>query len=82
MEVNCVHSCNGLCNALNIAEHRELSAIKEYHAYLDQCNYPDVRFIIQELIDHHQKTLKLLQEKRAELSEKLNILDNINESFG
>ena len=81
MEVQCIHSCRGLCNALTVAEHRELSAIKEYQTYLDQCNYPDVQAILRELIGQHQKTLGMLQGKRAELTEKFNILDNINESF-
>lgn len=81
MEVQCVHSCRGLCNALTVAENRELSAIKEYQTYLDECNYPDVQVILRELIAHHQKTHTMLQEKRAELTEKFNILDSINESF-
>jgi rubrerythrin len=82
MEVQCIHSCRGLCNALSTAEHHELSAIKEYQTFLDQCNYPDVQAILKELITQHQRTLSLLQGKRAELTEKFNILDNINESFG
>ncbi len=82
MEVQCIHSCRGLCNALSLAEHRELSTIKEYQTFLDQCNYPDVQVILRDLISHHQKTLGMLQGKRAELTEKFNILDNINESFG
>ena len=82
MEVQCVHSCYGLCNALALAERRELSAIKEYGAYLGQCNYPDVQVILRELISLHQRTLSLLQEKRMELTEKLKIMDDINASFG
>lgn len=82
MEVQCIHSCRGLCNALSIAEHREVSVIKEYQTFLDQCNYPDVQAILRELITQHQRTLGMLQGKRAELTEKFNILDDINESFG
>ncbi len=81
MEVQCIHSCRGLCNALTVAEHRELSTIKEYQTYLDQCNYPDVQAILRELISQHQRMLGVLQGKRAELTEKFNILDDINQSF-
>ncbi len=81
MEVQCIHSCRGLCNALTVAEHRELSTIKEYQTYLDQCNYPDVQVILRELISQHQRMLGVLQGKRAELTEKFNILDDINQSF-
>ncbi len=34
MNTNCIHSCKGLCNALEVAEHRELQAIREREASL------------------------------------------------
>lgn len=81
MEVQCMHTCQGHCNALKVAEQIEVSAIEGYSRYLTECNYPDVRVILQDMIDRHQKTLQFLQGKKSELTEKLNILDNINDSF-
>jgi len=77
----CVHSCKGLCRALEVAEHREREAIKEYQQYVDLCDYPDVRQIMQELINEREKGLKILQEKREILMVRFNTIDRINESF-
>ena len=81
MEVNCMHTCQGHCNALKVAEDIESAAIDGYAKYLEGCNYPDVRVILQDMISRHEKTLQYLRERKSELTEKLNILENINESF-
>ncbi len=77
----CVHSCKGLCNALEIAEHREKEAIKEYNRFAERCDYPDVRVLLQDIIKDREHSLKLLQEKRAMLVAKFDTLDNIADSF-
>jgi rubrerythrin len=78
---NCVHSCKGLCSALEIAEHRESEAIKEYRRFAGDCDYPDVRVLLEELIREREKGLMLLREKRQALTAKFNAIDNITESF-
>ncbi len=82
MSVHCVHSCKGLCNALEVAEHRERETIQEYREYAASCDYPDVREILQQLIGDREKALAQLQEKRAVLTAKFEMIDRINESFG
>ncbi len=81
MNAPCVHSCKGLCNALEVAEHREREAIKEYKQFLETCDYPDVRELLSELITEREKGLKLLQEKKEIVMTKFNIVDDINDSF-
>ncbi|MBI5471095.1 MAG: hypothetical protein HY961_01985 [Ignavibacteriae bacterium] len=77
----CAHSCKGLCNALEIAEHREREAIKEYGRFAENCDYPDVRVLLQEVIKDREHSLRMLEEKRAMLVAKFETLDNINDSF-
>lgn len=77
----CVHSCKGLCSALETAEHREREAIKLYTDYVEKCNYPDVREIMTELIRYREEGLKLIREKREILMVKFNTLDRIGDSF-
>ena len=79
--INCVHSCKGLCSALELAERRERQAIKEYQEYVEKCDYPDVREIMAELIRERERGLQLLKEKREILMVKFNTIDRINESF-
>jgi rubrerythrin len=81
MEATCVHSCKGLCNALEVAEHREQEAIKEYRQFSINCDYPDVREILEGLIREREKALQILREKRAILTVRFAVVDNINESF-
>jgi rubrerythrin len=81
MDSKCVHSCNGLCNALEVVEHREQQAIQEYRQYASQCDYPDVREVLEALIADREKALLLLREKREILLVKLNVTNRINDSF-
>ena len=81
MKPLCVHSCKGLCNALEVAEHRECEAIKEYKAFAENCDYPDVRVLLEDLVKEQERALKILQEKRQILSVKFEMTDRINDNF-
>ncbi|HEX7572102.1 MAG TPA: hypothetical protein VF514_03345 [Bacteroidota bacterium] len=81
MNTTCVHSCKGLCAALEVAEHREQEAIREYRKFAGGCDYPDVRQILEELIRDREKALAVLREKREILTVKFNAIDRINDSF-
>lgn len=81
MKQDCVHSCKGLCNALEVAEQREAQAAREYREYAAVCDYPDVRELLETLAREREKMLALLREKREILTVKFSTLDKINESF-
>ncbi len=81
MNTTCIHSCKGLCNALEVAEHREREAIREYKRFAENCDYPDVRVLLEDLIGEREASLKLLEGKRTMLIAKFNVLDNITDSF-
>ena len=81
MSSQCVHSCKGLCNALEVAEHREKEAIRQYREFASGCDYPDVRLLLEELIHDRERGLNLLKEKREFLMVKFHALDDIRDSF-
>lgn len=81
MNTTCVHSCKGLCNALEVAEHREKEAVKEYKRFAEHCDYPDVRVLLEDLIKDREHSIRLLQEKRLMLSAKFDAIDRITDSF-
>ena len=81
MERQCVHSCRGLCAALDVAEHREREAIKEYQRVAAECDYPDVRELLDGLIRDRNRSLAALRAQREALLARFNTLDNINDSF-
>jgi rubrerythrin len=81
MAPECVHSCKGLCTALSVAEHREEEALKEYRRFAAECDYPEVGEVLAGLIAERERGLRILREKRAELAEKFDVIDRINDSF-
>jgi rubrerythrin len=81
MTTTCVHSCKGLCNALSLAEMREQQTINEYRDFAVQCDYPEVREILETLIRERERMLVFLREQRSILEVKFTTIDRINESF-
>ncbi|MGA9116263.1 MAG: hypothetical protein WB626_05755 [Bacteroidota bacterium] len=81
MAKRCVHSCKGLCSALETAEHREREAIREYRKFAGECDYPDVRAMLEELIRQREEALELLAAGRAAIAVRFQALDNISDSF-
>lgn len=81
MSTTCVHSCKGLCTALSVAVRREEEAIAEYRRFAGECDYPDVKLILDALIADRERALAMLREKRTLLAEKFDVIDRINDSF-
>jgi rubrerythrin len=81
MKTLCVHSCKGLCNALEFAERREQEAIALYREYAAQCDYPDVREILEDLGAEREQALAMLREKRRIIEVKFSMIDAINDNF-
>jgi ferritin-like protein len=80
-QVSCSHTCKELCTAMEIATLREKEAILQYDALRDDCTYPDIKAILNELILHRQKSIRLLEEAKALLKTKFEVLDQIREGF-
>lgn len=79
--LNCAHTCKGLCNALEVAMKEEKEAILKYAYFRDECSYPDVKLMLNELILQRQKSIDLLSKTRTLLQEKFDVLDQIREGF-
>ena len=81
MPAQCVHSCKGLCVALDLAQQLEFDAIGEYRRFQAECDYPDVRDLLTQLIAEREHGLRLLAGKRRMLEAKFDSLDRITDSF-
>ena len=80
-DTDCAHTCKGLCTAVEIAVLREKEAILQYDSLRDECSYPDVKAMLNELILHRQKSIRLLEELKALLKSKFEVLDQIQAGF-
>jgi rubrerythrin len=81
MTAKCVHSCKGLCNALVVAELHEQQAIAEYREYAAQCDYPEIRTILETMAGERQRMLGFLREQRSILEAKFATMEGVNDSF-
>jgi hypothetical protein len=66
---------------VEIATLKEKEAMLEYDTLRDECSYPDVKVIINELILHREKSIRLLAEAKERLKSKFEVLDQISEGF-
>ena len=80
-ETECAHTCRGLCRAIEIAALKEKEAILQYDSLREECNYPDVKVIINELIFHREKSIRLLEDAKVRLKAKFEVLDQISGGF-
>ncbi len=81
MEPKCVHSCKGLCSALSLAEQREETAIGEYRRFAEECDYPDVKVMLERLVSERQRALQALRDLQSLLTQRFATIDNISDSF-
>ena len=80
-DVKCAHGCKEFCTAMEIATLREKEAILQYDALRGECDYPDVKAILNELILQRQKSIRLLEEAKLLTKSKFEILDQIQDGF-
>ena len=78
---NCEHTCKGQCQALDVALQREKEAILLYGQFRDECEYPDVKAMLNNLILRQQKTLHMIEDTMQTLHSRFEVLDQIQESF-
>ncbi len=77
----CTHSCKETCTALDLASASEKNAILKYGELRDQCTYPDVKLMLNDLIIQKQKSIELVERTRELLRSKFSTLDMIREGF-
>ncbi len=77
----CVHGCKEFCTALEIAALREKEAILQYDSLRDECDYPDVKVMLNELIIQRQKSIRLLEEVKTLMKSKFEVLGQIQDGF-
>lgn len=77
----CGHSCKEFCTALEFAMQREKETILKYGSLRDQCDYPDIKMMLNELIIQRQKSINLLLETKAHMMMKFDTLNQVREGF-
>ena len=80
-EVNCNHACRNTCAMLNDALRKETSMVMFYKEVLDECNLPEVKSFINDMIDQKSKLILQIIQKLNEILVRSKTLDGISSSF-
>ena len=80
-EVNCMHNCRNTCAMLNEALRKEASIIRFYEAVMEECNFPEVRSFLVDIVEEKRKGILRIIQKLNELHAHSQSLDGIISSF-
>lgn len=78
---NCQHTCKNTCASLNEALRKETAIVKYYEGVLEDCNMPEVRTFMDELIEEKRKIILRLIQKLNEIHVRSQASDGITSSF-
>jgi rubrerythrin len=80
-EIKCLHACKNTCAMLNEALRKEASTVRFYEGILDECNQPDVRDFVVNLVDERRKEILRIIQKLNEIHARSQTIDGIFASF-
>lgn len=80
-QINCAHACKSSCAMLNEALRKETELIQFHEAILEECNYPEVREFINEIVDGKRELVLKIIQKLNEMHATGQINDGIMSSF-
>jgi len=80
-KIFCQHACKNTCATLNEALRKETSMVKFYENVLVECNIPEVKTFMDELVDEKRRVILRLIQKLNEIHVRSQALDGIASSF-
>lgn len=80
-EIKCGHACRNSCAVLNEALRKETASVRFYEGVFEQCNAPDIRAFIIELIDEKRNDILKIIQKLNEIHARSQALDGVASSF-
>jgi hypothetical protein len=79
--INCQQACKNTCASLNEALRKETAIIKYYEGVLAECNMPEVKTFMDELVEEKRKVILRLIQKLNEIHVRSQAIDGIASSF-
>lgn len=80
-EHNCAHTCKNSCSSLNEALRKETTTVRFYESIIEDCNSPEIREFLTEIIETRRKDVLKIIQKLNEIHARSNITDGIISSF-
>jgi hypothetical protein len=66
---------------MELATINEKTAILQYASLRDECTYPDVKVMLNELIIEKQRSIELLEQTKELMKTKFGVIEQIREGF-
>jgi hemerythrin superfamily protein len=79
--VNCQKTCRNTCAMLNEALRKETSIVMYYKETIEECNFPEVKNFLNDLVDEKSKLILQIIQKLNEIHVRSKVLDGISSSF-
>jgi len=80
-DIKCLRACKNTCAMLNEALRKEASTVRFYEGVLDECNAPDVRSFIVDLVEDRRKEILRIIQKLNEIHARSQAADGVYSSF-
>jgi hypothetical protein len=80
-DIKCLHACKNTCSMLNEALRKEASTVRFYEGILDECNQPDVRDFVVNMVEERRKEILTIIQKLNEIHARSQSTDGIYSSF-
>lgn len=81
LESKCQHACKNTCATLNEALRKETAMVKTYESILEECNIPEVKSFMEELVDEKRRVILRLIQKLNEIHVRSQAIDGVASSF-
>ncbi len=79
--VRCAHACRNTCAMLSDALGEESEMVRFYERLRQECDYPDVHEMLQELIEQRSRSVLMINQKLNELRARSKIIDGVISSY-
>ena len=81
MNVQCAHACRNTCAMLSEALREESGMVQYYERLRNECNYPDVKAMLKDLIELRSSSVLVINQKLNELRARAEIIDGVISSY-
>lgn len=77
----CDHACRNTCATLSEALRAETKLVEFYEQIMAECDYPEIRRFVRELVEERRKSILRIVQKLNEMYARGEIMDGVGASF-
>ncbi|MBE2281816.1 MAG: hypothetical protein IAE91_15635 [Ignavibacteriaceae bacterium] len=77
----CQHICKNSCASINEALRRETAAVRFYESVLENCNSPEIKTFLTELMEERRVAILKMIQKLNEIHARSQVIDGMISSF-